>query len=125
MSDLFVGTIYKSDADTPTEKWFRHGESNPPKELLSINAEDNLRLSPRPMIIFEGDVYGYIPFISFIRIDNLNDKKFQPTSYSFDTSTGILSLTSREFSSDYLEEGKDYRVDVKDNYGNETKVTIV
>ncbi|MHA7823694.1 hypothetical protein ACVVIH_13105 [Chryseobacterium arthrosphaerae] len=125
VSDLFVGTIYKSDADTPTEKWFRHGESSPPKELLSINAEDNLRLSPRPMIIFEGDVYGYIPFISFIRIDNLNDKKFQPTSYSFDTSTGILSLTSREFSSDYLEEGKDYRVDVKDNYGNETKVTIV
>ncbi len=76
------------------------------------------------MTIFEGDIYGYMPFISFIRIDKLNDKKFQPTSYSFDTSTGILSLTSREFSSDYLE-AKEFVINVDDNYGNETKVTIV
>ncbi|QIY92247.1 hypothetical protein [Chryseobacterium gallinarum] len=126
VSDLFVGTIYKSDGDTPTEKWWRLNDPEPRefKELLSINAEDNLRISPRPMIIFEGDVKGYIPYISLITINNVADK-FQPTSYSFDTSTGILKLTSREFSSDLLEIGKDYKMEVKDNYGNESKVTIV
>lgn len=128
VSDLFVGTIYKNDADTPTEKWFRLDDPNKTttglQELLSINAEDNLRLAPRPMIIFEGDVFGYIPFISFIKIDQVSEDGFQPTAYSFNTGTGILRLTSREFSSAYLS-SSDFRVDVKDNYGNETKVTIV
>lgn len=127
VSDLFVGTIYKIDADTPTSKWYRldePGAGSTFKELLEINAEDNLRLSPRPMMIFEGDVYGYIPFISLISIENIPGKKFQPSAYSFDTSTGILKLSSKEFSSDYLD-AKDFNVEVKDNYGNETKVTIV
>jgi len=129
VSDLFVGTIYKNDADAPTEKWFRlndpNGTSTGLRELLSLNAEDNLRMSPRPMIIFEGDVYGYLPFISFIKIDGHEGKKFQPTQYSFNTANGILSLTSREFSSQYLEKDIDFRIDQQDNYGNETKVTIV
>lgn len=126
ISDLFYGTIYKVDADSPTTKWFRL--SDPPgtgfKELLEINAEDNLRVAPRPMIIFEGDVYGYIPFMSLISISGFNAKRFQPTSYSFNTETGIMKLTSREIETSYLDKN-DFVVDIKDNYGNETKVTIV
>lgn len=129
VSDLFVGTIYKNDADTPTEKWKRvndpNAETTGTQELLSLNAEDNLRIAPRPMTIFEGDVYGFFPFISFITIGQMVGKKFQPTSYSFNTGTGVLRLTSREFASEYLEKDVDFRVEVQDNYGNETKVTIV
>ncbi|MEF9476800.1 hypothetical protein OWR28_02660 [Chryseobacterium sp. 1B4] len=129
ISDLFVGTIYKNDADTPTEKWKRLNDPNSEttglQELLWLNAEDNLRIAPRPMIIFEGDIKGYIPFISYIKIDKHDGKKFQPTAYTFNTSTGILRLTSREFESSYMQKEVDFRVDVKDNYGNETKVTIV
>lgn len=129
VSDLFVGTIYKSDADTPTEKWKRLNDPNSDttglQELLWLNAEDNLRMSPRPMVIFEGDIKGFMPFISYIKIDQHEGKKFQPTAYSFNTSTGILRLTSREFESDYLQNDIDFRVEVKDNYGNEAKVTIV
>lgn len=129
VSDLFVGTIYKNDADTPTDKWFRlndpNGSSTGLRELLSLNAEDNLRMSPRPMIIFEGDVCGYLPFISYIKIDGHDGNVFQPTAYSFNTEKGILRLTSREFSSEYIQKDIDFRVDAKNNYGNETKVTIV
>lgn len=129
VSDLFVGTIYKNDADTPTEKWFRINDPNADstglQELLWLNAEDNLRMAPRPMTIFEGDVYGFFPFISFIKIGRMEDKKFQPTSYSFSTETGVLRLTSREFENAYLQKDIDFRVDQQDNYGNETKVTIV
>lgn len=124
ISDLFVGTIYKNDADTPTELWESVYKPGVFKELLAINAEDNLRIAPRPMVIFEGDVYGYLPFLSFIKFDQFNEKEFQPTSYTFDTSTGITKLVSREFSSAYLVD-KDFKPSVKDNYGNETKVTIV
>lgn len=129
VSDLFVGTIYKNDADTPTEKWKRitdpNAETTGTQELLSLNAEDNLRIAPRPMTIFEGDVRGFIPFISYIKIDQHEGKKFQPTSYTFNTATGILRLTSREFENAYLQRDIDFRVDAKDNYGNEAKVTIV
>lgn len=128
VSDLFVGTIYKNDADTPTEKWKRvndpNAETSGLQELLWLNAEDNLRIAPRPMVIFTGDVKGFIPFISYIKIDQHDGKKFQPTEYSFDTGKGVLKLTSREFENAYLD-SKDFRVDQKDNYGNETKVTIV
>lgn len=124
VSDLFVGTIYKNDGDTPTELWESIYNPGVFKELLAINAEDNLRISPSPMVIFEGDVYGYIPPISHIYIDGLDGKKLQPTSYSFDTSTGVTKLTSREFSSQFLNEN-DFKIDIRDNYGNETKVTIV
>lgn len=129
VSDLFVGTIYKNDADTPTEKWKRvkdpNADSTGTQELLWLNAEDNLRIAPRPMVIFTGDVKGFIPFISYIKIDQHEGKKFQPTEYSFNTGTGVLKLTSREFENAYLQDGIDFRVNAKDNYGNEAKVTIV
>lgn len=120
VSDLFVGTIYKSDADSPTETWYREGRTES-KELLEINAEDNLRLSPRPMLIFEGDIYGYIPYLSLVSINNITGL-LQPIKYSFQTDTCVLQLSSKEFSNEYLE---DFSVEIKDNYGNETQVTIV
>lgn len=125
-SDLYVGTIYKKDADTPTEKWYRAGRTES-KELLEINAEDNLRLSPRPMFVFEGDLYGnsggFIPYLSVISINGIPGK-YQPVNWSFQTNTGVLKLTSREFSSDYINPD-DFFIDIKDNMGEETQVKIV
>lgn len=125
-SDVIIGTIFKSDADTPTTTWWRgdpFGQPTESKEILAINAEDNLRIAPRPMIIFEGDVYGYMPYLSLIRINNFEGKQFQVTDYSYNISSNVLRLTSREFSSDYLDESE-FSVYATNNYGNETKVTI-
>lgn len=123
LSDLFVGTIYKGDGDTPTSKWRRGFLSTEEKEILEINAEDNLRLSPRPMTIFEGDIYGYIPYLSLISINNFEGKQFQPINYSYQTNINILKLSSKEFSNDYIPE-TDFTVTIKDNYGNEQNVSI-
>lgn len=121
LSDLFVGTLYKSDSDTPTEKWYRIGRTES-LELLNINAEDNLRISPRPMIIFEGDIYGYIPYLSLISINNINGK-FLPTDYTYKTKDNVIQLALKEFSSDYLPSDS-FTVIQEDDFGNETKVTI-
>lgn len=123
VSDLIIGTIFKSDADTATTKWYRDTLSEF-KELLEINAEDNLRVSPRPMALFEGDVYGYIPFLSVIYNDFFIGKKFQPLEWSYNFNTDTLRLNSKEFSSILLEP-TDFTVNVTNNYGDETKVTIV
>ncbi|SHH68720.1 hypothetical protein SAMN05421866_3481 [Chryseobacterium oranimense] len=122
VSDLFVGTIYKDNGETPTDKWHRKGMVET-KEILEINAEDNIRIAPRPMIIFEGDIYGYIPYLSLISYDNISGN-FLPMNYTLNTSDNTIRLVSREFSSTNLD-SSDFYVDIKDNYGNETKVTIV
>ena len=122
VSDLFVGTIYKDDGDTPTEKWYRFGRTES-KELLSINAEDNLRLSPRPMIIFEGDVYGYIPYLSVVSINNFDNKKFQFLNWSYSLDKNIMKTSLKEYSDTYFDDG-DFRIDVKFNGGDPTKTTL-
>lgn len=121
-SDLFVGTIYKDDADTPTERWYREGQQEL-KELLSINAEDNLRLSPRPMTIFEGDVFGFIPYLSVVSINNFVGKKFQFLNWSYSLDKNIMKTSLKEYSDAYLT-SEDFRIDVRYNYGQQTKTTI-
>ncbi|KPE49770.1 hypothetical protein [Chryseobacterium indologenes] len=120
-SDLFVGTIYKPD-EIPTSKWYRTGKVES-KELLEINTEDNLRIAPRPMGIFDGDVMGYLPFLSMLSFNNIQGK-YLPMKYSYICSSNIVQLSSREYSSDFLDDSEFY-VDIKNNYENETKVTIV
>lgn len=121
-STLFVGTLYKDDQETATEKWYRQGKSES-LELLAINAEDNLRISPRPMLVFEGNIFGYIPYLALISINNIPGK-FQPSKYSYDTFDNQIKLTNKEFESEYLPI-ETFTVDRKEDYGTETKVTIV
>lgn len=121
-STLFVGTLYKDDQETATEKWYRQGKSES-LELLAINAEDNLRISPRPMLVFEGNIFGYIPYLALISINNIPGK-FQPSKYSYDTFENQIKLTNKEFESEYLPI-ETFTVDRKEDYGTETKVTIV
>lgn len=121
-SDLFVGTIYKDDADTPTERWYREGQQEL-KELLSINAEDNLRLSPRPMTIFEGDVFGFIPYLSVVSINNFVGKKFQFLNWSYSLDKNTMKTSLKEYSDAYLT-SEDFRIDVRYNYGTPTKTVL-
>lgn len=116
VSDLFVGTLYKADFDTPTQYWFRAGKTEQ-KEVLEINAEDNLRLSPRPMIIMEGDLYNYVPYLSFMQISGFENKKFQFKSYSYDFDSNIIRSVLKEYSSDYLPTS-DFNVEIRDNFGD-------
>lgn len=140
-SDLFVGTIYKSDSDTGTEGWNRYyyieqagqlNKENFPefKEILDINAEDNLRISRRAMTTFEGDFKGFIPYLTFFNIDGLKDqydfqtinKKFQFLKYSYSFDNDITKMYAREYSDEY--NFNDFQVVKKENFSNESKVTI-
>lgn len=124
-SDLFVGTLYQSDGDTPTLTWNREGFTDN-LQLLEINGIDNLRISPRPMKLFEGDVYGYFPYLSFISIDGQTGHKFQPIEYSYNTVKGIITLQSKEFENADLPLTKlrNGEVEIEDDFGNVTTVTI-
>lgn len=132
LSNLFVGTIFKNDSNTPTSLWNRFYYSgsgftkiniDESKELLSISAEENLSISPQPMILFEGDFKGFIPHCNIISIDGFTDKKFQFSKYIYSFDTDITKAVLLEYS-DTLLNNDDFVVQIKENFGNETKVTI-
>ena len=68
-SSLWVGTIFKFD-NTPTDLW-RRKHSNEAKPILQIMAEEPLRVNAKPYRVFSGDVFGHIPYVSNISINNL------------------------------------------------------
>lgn len=125
LSDLFVGTLYKADGETPTSEWHRPNVVEN-RKLLEINAIDNLRISPRPMIVFDGDVMGYLSYLSLITIENVSGK-FLPIQYVYNTLEETIQLSSKEFENAHLpnSELRDGKVEEETDYGNETKVTIV
>lgn len=120
LSDIYLGTLYKDDGQ-PTELWNRSGMTDS-KGLLRLMVEDTLRISPRPMLYFEGDIFGYIPYMALITINNLNGK-YQVSRYSYSSVSGINRTAFKEFSTDLLAP-EDYRYEFEFDFGSETKVTI-
>lgn len=117
-SNLFTGTLYKSD-ETPTTTWNRIGVTET-KPLLQLLVEDTLRMRPRPMIFFEGDTYGYYPYLSLFTINNVPGK-FQVGKYSYITSANVNKNNFKEFET---AEMTDYNYRLELDYGNATRVGI-
>lgn len=115
ISDFYYGTLYKANGE-PTEKWGG-------KPLLQLMVEDALRIAPRPMYFFEGDVFGYFPYLSHVLINNVAGR-YQVSKYSFDTKGNINRCNFKEFDNVVLVQGTDYRYEFDYDYGNETRVTI-
>ncbi|UFK98823.1 hypothetical protein [Kaistella faecalis] len=122
ISDIYYGTLYKENGE-PTQLWSRHDEVTG-KPLLRIMVEDILRIAPRPMYYFEGDLYGYYPYLSKIQINNIPGV-FQVAKYSFDTVRNINKNTFIEYATEYLTEGTDFTYEPTLDHGAVTKVTIV
>lgn len=121
-TDSHIGTLYKQDL-TPAELWFRSTDGPSDRfSLLRILAEDNLRISPRPMIRFEGNIYGYVGILSHATIDNVSGK-FQISKYSHDIQTNINRTTFTEYATDNLSED-DYTYEMTFDYGNVKNVKI-
>jgi hypothetical protein len=120
VSDIYEGTIYKTDALTPTETWNRKGfvESKP---ILQIMGEEKLRLNSLPTRVFSGDVYGYFNYLSVLTIDGL-DGLFMPIKYSYDTKFNIINAESKQIFGDELID-IDYQKTF--DYGNVVKPTII
>ena len=60
------------------------------KALLQISAEDDLRIQSSPIKLFTGDIYGQIPYLSLVEIDNVFGL-FMFINYSYDIQTNIIS----------------------------------
>lgn len=120
ISDIYLGTIYNF-AGVAIQFWNRSGLTEN-KPLLRLMVEDTLRISPRPMLYFEGDVYGYFNYLSLVFINNVSGK-YQISKYSYNSQSNINRTSFKEFSTDLLPTS-DYRYEFEYDYGQETKVVI-
>lgn len=118
--DVYKGTIYKSDADTPTLTWYRKGYAdNLP--LIGIMGNEIMKLAQKSQRMFAGDVYGYFDYLSFIQINGFTNK-FVVYSYLYDTKQNVISAVFHEVFTDEL---SDVDYEVTYDYGETVKPTIV
>lgn len=120
IGDIFEGAIYKSDKTTLTTLWTRKGKFEE-KYLLRISAEDDMRIQQKPIKVFTGDIYGEIPYLSIIEINNINGL-FMFIEYSYDTDSNITRGKLQQF---YTSEVADLNYLLTFDYGNTVKPTIV
>ncbi len=118
-SDLYVGTLYKADANTPTTQWYRTGVSEE-KPILQIYGEEVVRLSQKPPMIFSGDVYGYFPSLSRIAINGITGV-FLPIKWNYNTQANITSCEFRQLFGDEID---DLLYEKTFDYGNVVRPTI-
>lgn len=87
---VYISTIYETDSTTPAKNGYRSGNLFP-QPLNTVAATDALILQSQVSRIFKGKVYGYIPPMARIQINN-QPGLYVVTNYSWDAFENITEL---------------------------------
>jgi hypothetical protein len=116
-----IGSIYKEDQINFTETWNRLGKTET-LPILGISAMDDLRIQSSPIKVFSGSVFGEIPYMSVVTIDNVSGL-FMPIEYDYNINTNKSNIKLMQF---YNFDLADISYEISPDYGNSTiKPTIV
>lgn len=117
---ILIGSIYKSDQTTLTDLWTRNNKfENLP--LLGISAMDDLRIQANPIQVFSGSIYGYIPYLSVVKIDGVTGV-FMFIEYDYDYKSNKIQAKLMQF---YNDDIAAIEYIISPDYGNNTiKPTI-
>ena len=123
-SDIYVGTIYKSNETTPTQTWTRGDHEFKP--ILQIMGEERMKMYAKPLRVFSGDVFGYIDYLSVISIDGINNVLFMPIEYEYNAETNITKLKLKQILDEQLITSLENKIDYQltFDYGNVVEPTI-
>ena len=116
---VYLGAIFKENGIDTTSLWNREKEFTS-KPLLQISAEEELRISQKPLKKYTGSTFGYIPYLSSIKIDNVSGK-FMPIEYRYDTFSNICTIKSLEL---FAAEISDLVYNKTSDFGSVVKPTI-
>lgn len=119
--NTYYSAIYENDQTTNTEFWYRknYTESKP---LLRIMVEDRMRMNFKPKVLFEGDIFGYLPFFSRVNVANVKDK-MMAIEWGYDASNNITRVKLLElFNEDF--DNLDVIYSVTEDYGDTVKPVI-
>ena len=120
--NTYYSAIYENDQITNTEFWYRknYTESKP---LLRIMVEDRMRMNFKPKVLFEGDVFGYLPFLSRVNVANVKDK-MMAIEWGYDASNNITRVKLLEILNENFD-SLDVIYSVTEDYGDSVKPVII
>lgn len=87
----YNGSLLWQDEQTETTEGYTTPTSAFAFQLYQIMLTDRMRIRGKAVRLFQGSVYGYFPYNSRILIDNIPDKQFIVSAWSYDTGTGIIA----------------------------------
>jgi hypothetical protein len=117
----YYATIYKNNQITETATWFRKYKTES-KELLRLMAEDRIKMNWTPKTIFEGDYFGYVPYLSICDINNVTGK-YMAIDYVYNVKENITSIKYLQLlNADITDSDIIYSSSL--DYGNVVKPTI-
>lgn len=114
---VYLGTLLLEDGTTKTTEGYITPTSAFAFPLYQKGLVDRLRLRGKPVRLFSGSVYGYVPYNSRLAIDGFTGMQFVFTEWSYDTGLGITfgSMFQLVWDDDDADD-TDYTV--SENYGN-------
>ena len=115
----YYSTIYENDQTTPTNLWT---DGVNLKQLLRYMVEDRVKMAWTPRIMFEGDVFGFVPLFSVININNVKEKML-PVNWVYDAKNNITTIKSIELQNTEITDS-DVLFSVTEDYGETVKPTI-
>jgi len=115
-----IGALYQDDEETLTNLWTRKDKFEQ-LPLLGISAMDDLRIQSNPIKVFSGSIYGQIPYMSVVTIDNITGL-FMFIEYDYDYKSNLSQVKLLQF---YNSDLADIEYTVSPDYGKSTiKPTI-
>ena len=96
-SDIYIGAIEDS-ANENTVIWSRSANGvivAPYYPLLELTVRDRLEIQLGNQIEFTGDVYGYLPYLGMLRIDNF-DETFMMGQWNWDIMNNKISISATQ-----------------------------
>lgn len=91
-SDIqYKGSLLDMSDNTIVNGWVNEFYDLSPLPLIAISLGEMHVLRGTTSILFSGDVYGYVPYLSKVQIDGLNGS-FLVVGHSFDTYNNITNL---------------------------------
>lgn len=88
----FVGALYHSDGTTETESGYQRPTSSFPFPLYQCNVIDRLFLRSKPSKVFEGSVYGFIPYNARVTVDGFPGDVWVVSGYRWRSKEGQMDV---------------------------------
>ena len=88
---VYISTIYESDASTPAKNGYSGPTLNFPEPLNSVAATDAMILQSKVAKIFQGDIYGFVPLLSRVNVNNVSGI-FSISSWEWNAFDNIIQL---------------------------------
>lgn len=115
----YDGILYKSDGVTQTSTWFRKDISEA-LPIIELAGSDVMRMNQSTIRIYNGDIYGFIDYLSVITIDGF-DGVFGVVKYIYNTKSNTISLELHKM---YGNEIADLETEMTFDYGEVVEPTI-